>query len=466
MTVRNVANSAPFVQSRPAGRRPLAVLVAPPVYDFALYDLFLKPYGLCRLGAWLEGAGYQVRLVNALDYTDPRSRTRLGGVRREPRGTGKFFRQVVPAPPALAGIQRRYARYGILAESLDERLRGDTPDLVMVSGGMTYWYPGVVEAIARTRRLHPRSPVLLGGVYPTLCPEHARRVSGADHVVCGDMENGLPGILGRLGLPVPAGAPADEPALYPEANWQAGVIRINRGCPLACAYCASRRIHPRFAPGDPASVLRSLRETNRRFGTTSFAFYDDALLVGKERGLKPFLEALVEGGPAVQLYLPNAVHLSLLDLPTARLMKLAGFREIRLGYESGDPAFHASLDRKLGGAQAEAAVACLREAGFQGGQILAYVLSGLPGQRAPEVEDSIRAAAALGVRVEVAEFSPVPGSPLWETCVRASRFPLEEEPLTHNNSLVPMEWEGLTRDDLGRLKSLARELSRPAADRG
>jgi len=40
-----------------------------------------------------------------------------------------------------------------------------------------------------------------------------------------------------------------------------------------------------------------------------------------------------------------------------------------------------------------------------------------------------------------------------------SRYPLEEEPLVHNNSVLPMEWSGLDRPALRRLKELARSLS-------
>jgi len=59
--VANVAKSLEVVHSRST---PRALLLAPPIYDFALYDLFLKPFALCRLGAWLRACGWRVRLVN------------------------------------------------------------------------------------------------------------------------------------------------------------------------------------------------------------------------------------------------------------------------------------------------------------------------------------------------------------------------------------------------------------------
>jgi hypothetical protein len=451
-----------FVQSRrPRLSRPRALLLHPPVYDFALYDLFLKPYGLCRLGAWLRRSGYRVRMVNAMDYTDAASIELLGPPRREARGTGKFFRRIVSTPKAVAGMRRAYARYGIVPASLRRRIAAEEPDVVFVSAGMTYWYPGVIEAIRTVRDVFPKAPVVLGGIYPTLCPAHARGHSEADFVVPGPAFPRLLDILASRSLPV-SGAPEDEELLLlPEANWQAGVLRLNRGCPMSCAYCSSKAIEPRFVRGNPDLLFETVMEMYRRFSTRSFAFYDDALLVDKERGFMPFLEKLCRSPHAFSFYLPNAVHLRHIGGPCAALMKRAGFREVRVGFESAQAAFHKTLDGKLSAPMLAEGVETLLQAGFSPRQLTAYVLAGLPGQEAGEVEQSIRHAAALGMRVQLAEYSPTPGSPLWGQAVRLSSFALQEEPLTHNNSLLPMRWKGFTLEDLDRLKLLSRSLAPP-----
>ena len=432
--------------------------MAPPIYDFALYDLFLKPFALCRLGAWLQACGFRVRLVNGLDFRDPPSLARLGATRREARGTGKFFRQVIPRPAVLGPVARHFARYGMLAESLERELAREEPDLVLVSSGMTYWYPGVVEAIDRVKRLHPRAPVVLGGPYATLLPEHACRVTQADHIVAGEAMPPLRPILARLGLPHEAAW--DEAAFWPApgVDWGAGVLRLNRGCPFRCAYCASPVLCSGFHAGDPAAAFAQVQMMHRRFGTDSFAFYDDALLAGPS--LPSFLELLLASGPKLSLYAPNAVHASFLDRRIAALLYQAGLREVCLGVESSLEEFHSGLDRKLDVRRLPEALATLAEAGFRGRDITAYILAGLPGQRWEEVEESLRRTAALGIRVQVTEYSPVPGTALWPDAVRRSGLPLAEEPLTHNNTLLPMQWEGFRAPDLHKLKSLARELSR------
>ena len=191
-------------------------------------------------------------------------------------------------------------------------------------------------------------------------------------------------------------------------------------------------------------------------GTRNFAFYDDALLADKERGIVPFLKGVISSGLTLNFYLPNGVHLRFLDYKVARLMKLAGFREIRMGFESSDLAFHQESGNKLEIPMLAEGIKILTSAGFRSEEINVYILVGLPGQYREEVEESIAFATALGLRVRLASYSPVPGTTLWEKSIRLSPLPLTEDPLTHNNTLLPLQWSGLNLDDLRELKDLAR----------
>ncbi len=441
--------------------KPFALLIFPPVYDFAFYDLFVKPYGLLKLGKMFEAAGFRVRLVDCLDYNDTRSIGILGFPKRQGNGTGKAFRQRVEKPAVLRGIERSYSRYGIVRESIVLAIRRERPDIVLVSSGMTYWYPGVMEAVELSKSIYPRVPVVVGGVYASLCPEHCAKAIPADYVVRSDAVSALGEICSGLGLPS-GFADVDGPMSH-ESFSDAGVVRLNAGCPFSCEYCASRAVSGTFAPGDPDAAFRNVKQVYDAFGTRNFAFYDDALLVNKDMVLKPFLEKVISSGMRCNFFLPNGMHLAYLDAETARLMRDAGFREIRFGYESSRPDFHSAYDRKLGTEMLAEKTAILREAGFRPRETAIYILAGLPGQRCDEVEDTIRHGAAINVRMHIAEYSPVPGTGLWREAVKRSCFPIEEEPLVHNNTIFPMQWDGFTLSDLARLKRLAAELS-PEAD--
>lgn len=460
--------------------RPSALLIYPPVYDFALYDLYLKPYGLLRIAQWLQHGGWNVDILDCLDYRDKLSIEIMGKPKRKADGTGKFFKQHVPMPEPLRGIERIFSRYGILPAVVRSRIASSQPDIVLVSSGMTYWYPGIEEVVQVVREDHPQTPVIVGGIYATLMPEHCRERIGPDRVISGDAWDELSRFLESYRLPVPAPpdgslhrqlqapeAPAhtnpQPQEIYPPVEkdlWgDAGVIQLNRGCPFSCSYCASTLLCPRFHPGNAEAAFEYLTRLYR-LGITNIGFYDDALLVRKEQVLVPFLERVIEEELDVHFYLPNAIHLQFIDEDTAGLMRRAGFQEVRIGLESAFPAFHETHDHKIDIDRFPEYVELLKNAGFPPEAIGVYVLAGLPGQPAGEVEETIRYAAAQGVQVFPSEYSPVPGTPLWEASITHSRYPLAEEPLYHNNTFFPMEWEGFTRDDLEQLKQLARELRR------
>jgi len=442
--------------------KPLVLCIFPPIYDFALYDLYLKPYALLKIGYWFEQCGYDVEFLNCLDYADTGSIAELGVPKRKADGTGKFLRQPAIMPAALQAVPRNFYRYGITGEAMRQRITALHPDLILIASGMTYWYPGVKEAALLAKALHPHVPIIVGGVYATLCTEHCRQEIPADYVIAGAAFPALLPILQKLGLPYTHPA-TDYPLLRPALYRDAAVIRINNGCPMRCQYCASYALSGKFQQGDPVQTFAIVSRLHKELGISHFAFYDDALLVKKEQVLVPFLEQVLAAGLNLRFYLPNAIHLEYMDAQIARLMKQTGFQELRIGFESSSTDFHAELDRKVDVAGFGNKIELLRMAGFKATEIGLYILAGLPEQRKEEVEASIRFAATFGVNVYLAEFSPIPQSPLWEKSVALSIFPIAEEPLTHNNSILPLQSPHFTLHDLKELKTLALQLCRSRA---
>jgi len=440
--------------------KPLVLLVYPPVYDFAFYDLYVKPWGLLRIARWLRENGYETVHLNALDYEDPLSIRTLGPCRRMENGSGKMFRQILSLPGGIAPIPRYFSRYGILAESMETRMRElpRKPDLILVGSGMTYWYKGVEEAVSLCRRILPGVPVGVGGIYASLMKDHCMKTCAPDFITVGDAWPSMAKELEKRGLPVPAGGPGLFP-LTDDPVWrESGALRLNEGCPFRCDYCASRRISPRFRSGSAEEAIDFAETLYRRFGTRDFAFYDDALLVNWDRVLQPFLEGVLERRLPFRFYNPNALHIRYLDREKLELMNRAGFMEIRMGYESSDDEFHIQKDGKSSGEDFRRAVRAVGESGFPRERCGVYILAGLPGQHPDEVEHSIREAASSGVRCRIAQYSPVPGTALWEESVRRSSYPIEEEPLYQNNSFFPLESEIFPRSEMERLKRLASRL--------
>jgi len=449
--------------------KPLAMLILPPIYDFAFFDLFFKPYGLLRIGKWLQDGGWDCNFINSLDYKDEVSLAQIKAPVRHSNGTGKIFRQIVPSPflklqhsvvngtimhGNIPSLERSFARYGICEESLRLKIAARKPDIILISTFMTYWYMGVSEVVKICREIWPDVPVVAGGIYAKLLPQHCKDVVMPDYVVEGEAWDFLNNFFKQNSLPVCSLKEGN--ILMDDPVWEdAGVVRLNNGCPMKCSYCASSKLSS-FSMGSYRTVFDQLVHLNKKYGTTNFAFYDDALLFKKEESFRPLLDQIISSNIKFNFYVPNALHIDYLDSETILMMKKAGFKEIRLGFESSDPGFHQRNGKKYDSDTFPSVIETLKSNGFNGDNVIIYMLAGLPGQYAEEVKESVRYLKNFDVRISVSEYSPVPGSSLWEESVRKSFYPLSEDPLYHNNSIFPMSWEKYSYKDMQDIKAFAR----------
>ena len=267
------------------------LLINPWIYDFAAYNSWIEPLGLLEIAAALRDNGYSVTL---LDCLAPHS----GMPRPHANGSGKLLKTAVDKPLAVACVPRRFGRYGLPVEQFEAALAAaPTPDLVLVASGMTYWYPGVAEAIRRVRARFGGVPVAVGGVYASLCPDHARCFSGADEVIAG------PGVVAALRLADQAtGHDSGPDRLADPRSWPApahdltprpyAAVLTAWGCPYRCTYCAGHRLQPAFVRREPDMVIEEIAACARR-GIRRFVFYDDALIIDAERHLVPILEGVL-----------------------------------------------------------------------------------------------------------------------------------------------------------------------------
>jgi MoaA/NifB/PqqE/SkfB family radical SAM enzyme len=192
-------------------------------------------------------------------------------------------------------------------------------------------------------------------------------------------------------------------------------------------------------------------------GVSRFALYDDNFLFRSDTFSKPMLSGIGRLPFEPAFYNPNALNASLIDRETAALLKEAGFREVRIGLETADPATMTATGGKVDRDAFERAVDVLRHAGFAGSSLKAYVLAGLPLQRWEEVERTVDYAADLGVHVSLAEYTPIPHTAMVEENLSLARYPIGDEPLFQNNALFPFAWEGFTEEDMNGLKAYVRK---------
>ncbi len=424
------------------------ILINPWIYDFAAYDLWSKPLGLLYVAAFLRDRGFEIYLIDCLDTHHPVMAgdfTRKTPKRRK-YGTGKYLRKEIPKLPPLKEIPRPYSIYGISRRVFEEELRAiEAPAAILVTSLMTYWYPGVIEAIALAKKNHPGVPVIMGGIYARLCTDHAARHSGADHVVTLTDPVYLVGVLGEHDITIPEppldSAPRPLPAFDLLRKIEYVCLLTSTGCPFRCPYCASHFLNPKMTRRDPAEVLDEILYWHRDFGVRDFAFYDDALLVSSDTHLAILLEEIKRLGLDLRFHTPNALHVREVTPEMAILMRRSGFHTIRLGLETSDFSLHRSLGNKVGEGDFERAVSNLQKAGFTRKEIGTYILIGLPGQTMDSVMTTVDFVDRVGATPYLSEYSPIPHTPLWERAAGDSRYDLTE-PLFHNNILLPCWSEG------------------------
>ena len=421
------------------------LLINPWIYDFAAYDFWLKPLGLLYLGGLLRRNNHQIHFIDCLDPYHPAMQNIGKKLQRHAYGDGKFFRQVIAKPESLKMIPKNYCRYGLTPEAFRQELTNHLhADIVLITSMMTYWYPGVYEAIKIIKQQLPQVPVVLGGKYATLCYDHAVKHSGADYIISGAGEIQILNFLQQIYGEEPSFSPDMDnldslpyPAFDLVRKLEHVTLTTSRGCPYQCSYCSSHIFNNKFRRRNPLKVADEIEYWQKNFNVRNFTFYDDALLVNPGEMIIPLLTEVLKRNLSCNFHCPNGLHLREINEELSNLLFQTGFKTIRFGFETSDIKRQLATGGKVKNEELLNAVYHLKKAGYKTSDIGIYLLCGLPGQKTQEVSDSIDFVLECGAKPVLAEYSPIPGTQMWEEAVVLSPFDIQGEPLYHNNSLLP-----------------------------
>lgn len=437
-----------------------ALLINPWIVDFAAYDFWLRPLPLFMIGAVLRDSGFDVSLVDCLDRTN--ASQSAGYTRDRSDGTGSFLKTKIEKPEILKFVPRHYSRYGISETAfIDELERCGKPDVALVTSSMTYWYPGAFKVIETVKGKWTDVPVVLGGRYATLCRDHAEKNSGADFVFNGMPDERLSRLIyGLTGVDCPmpdsiAGFPLPAHDLHNDAR--VASITLSMGCPFRCTYCVSHKLFPDFVQRSVEDAIREIDFLAAR-GVRHISFCDDALLVGAEDLFIPFLRHVIDKKYGIRFYTPNAMHARYMTPGIARLLREAGFSHIRIGFESADGDFQCDTGGKSTAGHFRHAVSCLKGAGFSGADVGAYIIFGHPAQSESSLRDAIEMADSLGVEPIPAEFSPIPGSAVFDLARNAFLRDPASDPLLQNSSIVMYQHPNISPGTFQELRMKCRDI--------
>ncbi len=429
--------------------KPKIFLLNPPIYDFAAYDFWLKPYGLLSVAGYLRGRAEFI-LFDYLDRLHP-FMAKVKELQSDEWGRGRFYCEQIINPLCLAQIPRYFRRFGLPRSMFQHFLAKQQPcDFILIQTMMTYWYKGIQEVIEDVHKAWPKAKIILGGNYATLCSSHVQGL-GADFLVRG---TDLQPLWEYLSI---------TPDLKQPALWEAyeklnvGVLKLSDGCPFSCTYCSVPKVYGKFKA---RSLERSLAELQLlvECGVENIAFYDDALLYKSSEVLAPFLEEVLKRDIKVNFHSPNALNARFITRELAELMVQAGFKTFYLGLESASLQWQQRTGSKVSSGELAQAVKHLTVAGAEPTSITAYQILGHPHGNIQELEKSMRFANSLGIRGMLADFSPIPDTPDGEYC---RKWVDMDEPLFHNKTAFPIILLGF--DEVNRLKDLQRQLNHSLA---
>ena len=243
----------------------------------------------------------------------------------------------------------RYPPLGLLKLAAMHKDRGDDvllvrglespamiPDIIYVTSLFTYAWKHVHDTVSHYRRLYPGTKIVLGGIYATLMPEHAR-LSGADEV--------------RTGLVAEAEAYRPDYSLVPD--WDASIMFSMRGCIRKCAFCAVPRLEGKTK--GKAQGIRDLIEPGHR----KVILWDNNVL-----GVPNWSEVVDELKAAgVSVDFNQGLDARLINDDVARKLRQIRIDPIRLAYDI--PSERVAV---------ESAIESLHSAGFSRRRIIVYTL--------------------------------------------------------------------------------------------
>ena len=410
------------------------LLINPPIYDFKCYDEWMYPLGLYFISTILKKMNVKIYYINVLNRFNPKLRY----FKNKQFGTGEYNNTIVTKPYLYEIIPRHYKRYGYPTILFEEELNQiPNLDLIMITSYMTYWYQGVLDTIYRIRNntIHRKTPILLGGIYASLCTEHAKLICKPDDIINGKMnDKNISKIADYLGI---SSQEFEWNRIVPDYSIEesniARPILLASGCPNNCSYCASSVLDKNYIEYPTEQIAELIIKSKMDKNINDFSFYDDALLYRFNNKLKPFLDIINDEKININFHANNALHARFITEEVAYYLFNSGFKTIRLGFETAKKSLQESTGNKVTNINIKNAINNLISAGYEKKDIGLYIMVGLPDQNMEDIKESIDLLKEIDVKPKLVRLSPIPHTKVYEQLKK--EFPIiETEPLSHNDT--------------------------------
>lgn len=340
------------------------------------------------------------------------------------------------------------------------------PDLIAFSI-RTPEAPQAKKTIALLNKTND-TPIIVGGVHPTVAPEEVINWPGVKAICVGEGEHALVTFCNNWGtesvyatpnfwfrkqgiiiknpcqlttnidnLPFPDRAlfAVDK---YLEARDGRLDVISGRGCPFSCTYCINHVLKEIVTDTknyvrtrDPQDIINEIKEVRQKHNIQSLEFVNDIFTIS-EQWLREFSSLYTK-----QINLPFACNarVELMTPTIASLLKQAGCTEVQMGIESGSQRIRKEvLGRNMSNNTIINAFALVHKAGMK---TYAFNMVGLPKEGFSEFRESVQLnRKIMADSMQVSIFQPYPGTKLRDIAQEHGWISTKQLPLSHKSFSV------------------------------
>lgn len=443
------------------------LLIQPPIEDF--YDTTIRTYPLSLL--YVAAKIKDTCHVALEDFRSNRKPRRIG---EHPfPELAPYYRSDRYTPLSLF---RQYSRFGAKRDEIKQRIVSEKPDLVAVTSSFSAYWMEAVDVARWAKEVDPNIVTVLGGIHPTLFPEHVLQSPSVDHVVRGEGETPLlrlvenlksgkggnpariEGIASKDGLtflvpPVHIEEDIDliphrallDPSRYRIGKRNYTFFLTSRGCPFHCAFCG-RPPFP-YRTRSLGSMEKELKEC-LALDIQAIDFEDDMLTLDRVR-FHRILDLFKDTG--LILSAMNGIYSDNLDTPTLERMYQAGFR--RLNFSLVDASATITNQQRRHNAGNFISLIPFLEASNL--LVETHFIIGLPSQQAQHILDTIIFLMGKRLLLGPSIFYLAPNSDAYDTFAANSGPTVPQFKQMRSSAMVPVN-PNLPRDSLYTLMKLVR----------
>ena len=371
----------------------------------------MAPLGLLSIASWLLARGHQVFVYDCLG---PRAAV----------GTAAIVKKVLALKPELVGFSATTSGF-LDGYELAAAIKAAQPQVRTVFGGVHVSAMGEIL-------LHEFPDIdylCLGEGEVTL----AELASGEDPALITGLvwrQDGLPitnpprDHLPDLDLlPFPAyDILADFPKgyrlpLFSYIETPGATMTTSRGCPYQCSYCDRSVFKRGYRYNSAEYIYEHMRYLKTRFKVRHITIYDDLFTANRQR-ISHLCEKLQARPLGIRCNC--AVRVGHADDELLRMLKAAGFLQLSLGIETGDPEL---MQSHKPGVYLDTVRDTVRRIQAAGLRAKGLFMMGLPGETVESARKTSDFIMSLGLDdMSMSKFTPFYGAPVWKSIPEAGSF--------------------------------------------